>query len=541
MKRKFSFVLILVFAVSLLLTACGASAPATAAKNSDVVVLYTNDVHCAADGYVAVAQTKAALEAAGKEVVLVDCGDAVQGDAIGTLSSGEYIVEIMNTMGYAVATLGNHEFDYGMEQFMKLRDMAEYEYVSCNFVDKNGNAILDSYKIVAAGGHKIAFVGITTPQTMTTTNPSNLQGEDGEYVCGFYQDETGEKLYAGVQTAVDAARADGADIVIALAHLGIAKDCEPWTSSDVITNTTGIDVMLDAHSHTVMERELVKNKDGKEVVLTSTGTKLANIGCLMIGADGTFTPTLINDNGVAAVIAEKQENLTEVTEQVVAHTDVDLVVNDPVAKDTVGNAIRIVRSQETNLGDLCADAYRAITGADIAIVNGGGIRAAIPAGDITYGQLISVHPFGNELCMKKVTGQTILDVLEMGVCNLPGESGGFMQVSGITFDVDVNVESTVEIDENGAFVQVAGERRVSNVMVGGEVLDPAKTYTLASHNFLLKDAGDGFSMLSGGELLLDSIMLDNQGLITYITENLEGTVGSDYADPYGQGRINIIQ
>lgn len=541
MKKKLSFALALVLAAALLLTACGAPAPASSASGSDVVVLYTNDVHCAVDGYVSVAQTKAALEAAGKEVVLVDCGDAVQGDTIGTLSNGEYIVEMMNSLGYAVASLGNHEFDYGMERFMKLKDMAEYEYVSCNFVDKDGNAILSPYKIVEAGGHKIAFVGIVTPETLTSTNPANLRGEDGEYAYGFCQDETGEKLYAAVQTAVDAAKADGADVVIALAHLGIEEVCQPWTSSDVITNTTGINVMLDAHSHTVMEQELVKNKDGKEVVLTSTGTKLANMGCLVIGADGTFTSSLINDNGIADLVAEKKDGLAEITEQVVAHTDVDLIVNDPVAKDSEGNAIRIVRSQETNLGDLCADAYRAITGADIAIVNGGGVRATIPAGDITYGQIISVHPFGNELCLKEVTGQTILDVLEMGVRNLPGENGGFMQVSGITFDIDVNVESTVETDENGAFVKVAGARRVSNVMIGGVALDPAKTYTVASHNFLLKDAGDGFSMLSEGELLLDSIMLDNQVLITYITENLGGTVGSDYADPYGQGRINIIQ
>lgn len=539
MKKKLSLALIFVLVAAMLLTACGAKAPSAAGQGGDVVVLYTNDVHCGVDGYAAVAQTKAALEAAGKEVVLVDCGDAVQGETIGTLSGGEYVVEMMNALGYSVASLGNHEFDYGMEQFMALKDKAEYEYVSCNFVDKDGNAILSPYKMVEAGGMKIAFVGIVTPETLTSTNPANLRGEDGEYAYGFCQDETGEKLYAAVQSAVDGAKKDGADVVIALAHLGIEETCQPWTSSDVITNTTGIDVMLDAHSHTVMEAEQVKNKDGANVLLTSTGTKLANIGCLTIGADGTFTSSLINDNGIADLIAEKQEGLAEITEQVVAHTDVDLIVNDPVAKDSEGKPIRIVRSQETNLGDLCADAYRAITGADIAIVNGGGVRATIPAGDITYGQIISVHPFGNELCMRAVSGQTILDALEMGVRNLPGENGGFMQVSGITFDVDVNVESTVETDENGAFVKVAGERRVSNVMVGDEVLDPAKTYTVASHNFLLKEGGDGFSMLSDGELLLDSIMLDNQVLITYITENLGGTVGAEYAEPYGQGRINI--
>ena len=223
-----------------------------------------------------------------------------------------------------------------------------------------------------------------------------------------------------------------------------------------------------------------------------------------------------------------------------ASSQVDLIVNDLTAVDSEGKPIRIIRSQETNLGDLCADAYRLVSGADIGVVNGGGIRAAIPAGDITFEQIISVHPFGNAMCVVEATGQQILDALEKSVSKLPDENGGFLHVSGLTFTVDMSVPSTVVVDDKGNFVEVSGERRVKDVKVGGEDIDPAKTYTLASHNYMLKSGGDGFNMFINDKLLQDEVMLDNQVLITYITENLGGVIGEEYAEPYGQGRITII-
>ena len=533
--RKFR-ILALMLVLIMVLAGCGTGNSTPAAK--DIVILYTNDAHCGIEdgmGYQGLSAAKRALLAAGNKVLLVDNGDAVQGDTIGTLSKGEYIIDIMNKLGYDVATPGNHEFDYGMDQFNKLVEKADFDYISCNFVDKDGNPVLKPYVIKEADGVKIAFVGISTPKTITTSTPTYFQDGNGNYIYGFMQDDTGEKLYAAVQSAVDAARKEGAKYVIAMAHLGIEADCQPWTSSDVIVNTSGIDVVLDGHSHSTIAGDIVKNKEGKDVILTSTGTKLANIGCLTITADGKLSTALINDDGMGDTIAEIKSGYEEIVNTVVASTKVELTVNDPVSGE------RMVRRQETNLGDLCADAYRAMSGADIAVVNGGGIRVSIPAGDITYGQIIAVHPFGNEMCVVEATGQQILDALEMGARNAPGECGGFLQVSGLTYEIDLNVEPTVEVNADGMFTGVSGEYRVKNVKVGDEPLDLAKTYTLASHNYMLKSAGDGMAMFQGCTLLQDSVMIDNQVLINYIVDVLGGVVGEDYADPYGQGRITVIE
>lgn len=533
--RKFR-ILALMLVLIMVLAGCGTGNSTPAAK--DIVILYTNDAHCGIEdgmGYQGLSAAKRALLAAGNKVLLVDNGDAVQGDTIGTLSKGEYIIDIMNKLGYDVATPGNHEFDYGMDQFNKLVEKADFDYISCNFVDKDGNPVLKPYVIKEADGVKIAFVGISTPKTITTSTPTYFQDGNGNYIYGFMQDDTGEKLYAAVQSAVDAARKEGAKYVIAMAHLGIEADCQPWTSSDVIVNTSGIDVMLDGHSHSTIAGDIVKNKEGKDVILTSTGTKLANIGCLTITADGKLSTALINDDGMSDTIAEIKSGYEEIVNTVVASTKVELTVNDPVSGE------RMVRRQETNLGDLCADAYRAMSGADIAVVNGGGIRVSIPAGDITYGQIIAVHPFGNEMCVVEATGQQILDALEMGARNAPGECGGFLQVSGMSYEIDLNVEPTVEVNADGMFTGVSGKYRVKNVKVGDEPLDLAKTYTLASHNYMLKSAGDGMAMFQGCTLLQDSVMIDNQVLINYIVDVLGGVVGEDYADPYGQGRITVIE
>lgn len=533
--RKFR-ILALMLVLIMVLAGCGTGNSTPAAK--DIVILYTNDAHCGIEdgmGYQGLSAAKRALLAAGNKVLLVDNGDAVQGDTIGTLSKGEYIIDIMNKLGYDVATPGNHEFDYGMDQFNKLVEKADFDYISCNFVDKDGSPVLKPYVIKEADGVKIAFVGISTPKTITTSTPTYFQDGNGNYIYGFMQDDTGEKLYAAVQSAVDAARKEGAKYVIAMAHLGIEADCQPWTSSDVIVNTSGIDVVLDGHSHSTIAGDIVKNKEGKDVILTSTGTKLANIGCLTITADGKLSTALINDDGVGETISEIKKGYEEMVNTVVASTKVELTVNDPVSGE------RMVRRQETNLGDLCADAYRAMSGADIAVVNGGGIRVSIPAGDITYGQIIAVHPFGNEMCVVEATGQQILDALEMGARNAPGECGGFLQVSGMSYEIDLNVEPTVEVNADGMFTGVSGKYRVKNVKVGDEPLDLAKTYTLASHNYMLKSAGDGMAMFQGCTLLQDSVMIDNQVLINYIVDVLGGVVGEDYADPYGQGRITVIE
>lgn len=541
--------LILSLALMMALSGLALAEEADAAASNGVVILYTNDVHCAIDtniGYAGVAAYEKAYEDAGYDVLLVDCGDAVQGAAVGTLSTGEYIVDIMNEVGYDVATIGNHEFDYGMDRFNELVEMAEYPYVSANFTDLEGNTILSPYAVLEAGGYSIAFVGASTPETFSKSTPTYFQDEEGNFIYSFCGGNDGADLYAAVQAAVDDARAEGADYVVVLSHLGTEASSVPFTSTDLIANTSGIDVVLDGHSHSVWEMEIEQNKDGEDVVMSSTGTQLTALGSLTIDAEGNLatqlhTETIFQDDETATFIDGIEAQYADALATVVATSDVDLTIYDPTETDADGNPIRLIRSQETNLGDLCADAYRAISGADIAFVNGGGIRDSIPAGDITYEQIIAVHPFGNALCVVEATGQEILDALEMSVRHVPDETGGFLQVSGLTFEVNMGVESSVVVDDADMFVEVAGDRRVQNVLVGGEPIDPEATYTLASHNYMLKSGGDGYTMFADNVLLQDEVMLDNQVLINYITESLGGVVGEEYSDPYGQGRITFVE
>ena len=504
-------------------------------ERETVAVLYTNDVHCgvsAGVGFAGISVMEQALEAVGTKVILADGGDALQGEVIGTLSEGEAIIGLMNALGYDVAVPGNHDFDYGAKHFIELSGKADFPYVSANFMDEDGEAVLAPYVILERGGWKLAFVGLTTPSSRNTSSPHNFMDENGNFIFSFCQDETGEKFYAAAQNAIDSARAEGADIVIALSHLGIEAASAPWTSGDLITSTSGLDAVLDGHSHSVMERELVTDKDGREVLLASTGTKLQTVCCLTIAPDGSLKTRLINAD-MAETVAAAEAEIDDVAGTVVARTEVDLCITDPETE------LRMVRSNETNLGDLSADAYRAATGADIALVNGGNVRADVKAGDITYKDIISISPFGNELCVAEATGQEILDALEISSSNLPGERGGFLQVSGLCYTVDVDVPSGVVTDADGMFVSVNGERRVKDVTVNGEPIDPEKTYSVVSTSYMIKEGGDCINMFMDNTLLMDGGIIDNQALISYITVELGGVVGEQYGNPYGEGRITI--
>lgn len=511
------------------------------AKSNDIVILGTSDVHCGIDqniGYAGLAAYKKALADKYSYVALVDAGDAIQGDTIGTLSKGEYLVDIMNAVGYDVVVPGNHEFDYGMDQFLNvIVPKMKATYVSANFV-KEGKTVFDPYKIMTFGEKKVAFVGICTPETLVKSTPTYFQDKYGNYIYDFCNDTTGEKLYKAVQAAVDAAKKAGADYVVAVAHLGDDEASTPWTSQEVLAATNGIDVLMDGHAHSTVVKS-VKNKDGKNIQMVATGTKLENIGKIVIAENGAISAEYVTgevakdkDASVTKVIDGIKAKYEELVNKVVATSKVDLAIAD---KD--GN--RLVRSEETNLGDLCADAYRTMLGADIAFVNGGGVRVAIPKGNITYGQIIAVHPFGNSACLVEATGQQILDALEFGSRNVgKGENGGFLQVSGITYTINSLIEPSIEVNENGEFVKVTGAYRVSDVKVGGKALDLKKTYTLASHNYMLKSGGDGFVMFKGNKILQDEVMIDNQVLINYIQKSLNGVVGDQYAAP--QGRIKIL-
>ncbi len=555
MKRFLSLLLLAVMVFTLLSAAAFADDAEAPERSADVVILYTSDVHCGVDqgfGYAGLAAIRDYLAAEGNDVILVDDGDSIQGEPIGTMTKGEAIIDLMNQAGYSIAIPGNHDFDYGMDQFLSLAKKAKFEYISCNF-NHEGELVFKPYVIRDLGGAKVAFVGVTTPKTLTSSTPKYFQDENGNFVYGFFQDETGEGVYAAVQKAVDEARAEGADYVVVMAHLGDEEECRPWTYADVIENTSGIDVLLDGHSHDT-EQVVMKNKDGKDVLRSACGTKLACVGWCRIAKDGKITtglytwnndvpaPALLGlDNKMGKAVDAASKQLDKKLKEVVANSSVLLTINDPEAVDENGKPIRMVRRAETNLGDLCADAYRDQSGADIAFVNGGGIRANIPAGEITLNDILKVHPFGNAMCVVEVTGQQILDALEWGARKVPGENGGFLQVSGLSYEIHSYLPDPCLVDENTFCAGFEGERRVKNVLVGGEPIDPEAYYTLASHDYMLLNNGDGYTAFEGAELLQDRVKLDNQVLIDYITEALGGVIGEEYEDLTGQGRIVIIE
>ena len=550
LKKMTAAVLSMILATAMSLTAAAAPDQAAvlsaAPEAGKIVILHTNDVHCGVEegvGYAGLAayRNEMQLQYGADNVTLVDAGDAIQGGALGTLSDGAFLVDTMNQVGYDIAVPGNHEFDYGVENFLDLaQNRADYTYLCSNFVDLTaGTLVLPPYRMIDYSGTQVAYVGIATPETFTKSTPVYFQDEAGNYIYSFCQGNDGADLYANVQASVDMARAQGADYVVAIGHLGTEGITPAWQAGAVIANTSGIDVLIDGHSHEAYEK-VVENKDGEDVLLAQTGTKFNSIGKVVIDpSTGDIVSELVEDydqkEPVADVFLQALEaGLEDILGQVVAKSDVDLTSNDPAT------GLRRVRSGETNLGDMVADAYRTVMGAQIGFANGGGIRADLPAGDITYEDIINIHPYGNEMCVVEATGQEILDALELGASHYPQENGGFLHVSGLTYTIDASVPSSVVTTDEGDFVKVDGAYRVTDVKVGREPLDPAKTYTVASHNYMIKNGGDGYIMFRDNTLLQDCTMLDNQLLIEYITQSLGGTVGEQYANPYGEGRITIL-
>jgi len=534
-RRIFS----VICALALLL---GSAPPAFGATEPVAVIYYTNDIHGAYEN-----MAKVAYLAENEGAILVDAGDAIQGSIASTLTEGQAMVDVMKAMGYDVNIPGNHEYDFGMDRFLDIAEDGGLNYICSNFVElteTGGRAMMDGYTIVDADGDptteddQIGFVGVLTPLTVSSSTPAYFQDEQGNWKYGFLADGTGEAMYLAVQNAIDAVKADGADYVIAVGHLGVVGDV--YTSTALIRNTSGLDAVIDGHSHTMMDRDIVFDRDGNDVVLTQTGTKLEQVGRLVIGADGTIDSRLIEVGELTEVAPEVQAVVDDITKEVeavslevVAKSDVDLVINDPVTGQ------RLVRSAETNLGNLVTDAYRTLLGTDVGLTNGGGVRADIKAGDITNGDIISVHPFGNSMCSAEVTGQQLLDALEAGAMNYPEENGSFLQVSGLSYEIHSYIPSGVKMDENGIFLGVDGDYRVKNVLVGGEPLDVTKTYSVGSHDYMLQSGA--YSMFDDTKILRDEVMPDNEILIRYITETLGGNVTEEaYGNPYGEGRISIV-
>ncbi len=542
--------------LSLMLLLTSAAAESTAPDlQGDILVLFTSDVHCGVDqnfGYAGLQAVRDAAVKAGNHVLLVDDGDSIQGEPIGIMSRGQANIELMNAVKYDVAIPGNHEFDYGMDRFYELVEMAEFPYISCNFT-KNGELVFAPYVLFQIDGVKVAFVGATTPETLASSTPKNFQDEEGNYIYSFSQGGDGSDFYNKVQTAVDAARAEGADYVFLMGHLGNEGGVAPYMYSDVISHTSGIDALLDGHSHDT-DKVVMKNKDGKDVIRQACGTKMSCIGWLRIDAKtgnldtGLYTwnnpvsaPVLLGiDNELNQKVTEATTTLYEQLSTVIGKTTDELMINDPQAKTEAGLPIRIVRRAETNLGDLCADAIRASLDADIGMINGGNIRMGIGKGDVTINNILGVFPFQNKIVLIEATGQQILDSLEFGVRAVPEESGSFLHVSGLTFTFDPSVPSTCVLDNNSMFVGVTGERRIKTVMVGNEPLDPNKTYTVAGTEYTMLENGDGHTAFNGSKVLKTAEKLDYEIIVDYIQNQLGGVIGEEYANPYGQERIVAV-
>lgn len=538
-------------ALALVFTFTSIPVLARAEADKDAVILYTNDVHCAIDDYSKLAAYAAQLEADGQEVIIVDAGDAIQGEAIGSLTEGSAIIDLMNEVGYDYAVPGNHEFDYGVDTFLELtKDQnSDFTYLSSNFVDlRTGNPVFDSYKIVELNGEKIALIGVSTPESYTKSTPAYFQDEEGNVIYGFSAD-TDDEFYESVQTAVDAARKDGAERVIAIGHLGIEGTTEGWKSTDVIANTTGIDVFIDAHSHEVIESATYKNADNGDVLLSSTGTKLQYFGELTLDDGNVEIAALVNPDTVDATTSDEaeaayyavQDKIDKYNEEVsylyekIGTSEVELTLND-----SEGNWA--IRTTETNMANFVPDAYKAMTGAEIAIVNAGGIRESVAAGDVTRKALMDVNPWNNEMCVVKATGQQILDALEFGARLHPEANAGLLHTAGLTYELHNYIESPVVTDAANSFVEIeeGKDRRIANVKVNGEAIDPDKEYTLVATKYMLQDGGDGFTMFKDCEVVkTEGLVCDSEMLIQYVQNTLGGVVTEEQ---YGkaEGRIKII-
>ena len=571
------------------LTAVSVGAPAAFAEETncffgdkaDVTILYTNDVHTYIDNkspkptYAAIAALKKSIEDTGRDVLLVDAGDHIQGTAYGSMDDGATIIELMNEAGYDLATPGNHEFDYGMARAKAVLQEADFPYVSCNWVDlRTGFNVLPSVKFFFVGGRKIAFVGVTTPETFTKSTPAYFMNDaQTKYIYDILGGEDGQKLYDAVQKAIDKAEFWGADTIIGLGHLGVDPSSSPWTSEEVIAHTHGFTAFIDGHSHTVMANKQVTDASGKAVTLTQTGSYFKNIGKMTVGADGTITTELIDtyeglDAAVAATASNWISAVDDMLGEEIAVGDTKFYINDPATGK------RRIRSGETNLGDFVADGIYTYFNeieelhCDVAIMNGGGIRTDVEAGPWSFKTCKTVSPFGNVACLMSVTGQQIQDALEFGArfAGAEGkENGGFLQVAGARYTIHTGIPNTVQTNDKNVWTGSAATPRVSNVEIYDKTtgtyqpLDPNATYALAGMNYTLRNLGDGFAMFDGATLIKDYVSEDYLVMSSYAA--MFGGVDANglphlasanspladypgylinYEDPYGAGRIQMI-
>ena len=537
MKIK-DFIASLFVVISLFLVACNEDnikGTTPDLPTTPIVILYENDVHCAVDGYPILVSVRKECQNATDYVSTVSCGDFASGGLVGAISKGEQIVKIMNHVGYDAVVLGNHEFDYGMPQMFNITDSLDAPVLCANLKNIQTDEFpYQAYHIVSYGDVDIAYIGFTTTTSGTV---KSLSDEQGNPLYSLMR----EDFYLNAQQFIDEARGKGADFVIALAHLGDSQKGIHPNSTGLIANTTGLDAVIDGHDHHIIEEQFVNDKEGKPVLLTSSGTNFQYVGKLTIDVNGGIRSALVStgkvlpDSETEAIVNSIKEEVESLGNFVIGSSDVDLTIYDE-------NEKRIVRKQETNIGDFCADAFRAFTGADIALVNGGGIRKDIKKGEILFNDLYNVMPFGDMIATGDITGQQLTDVLEYAVSYLPDEAGVFMQVSGLRYKINPDIPSPVVMDaESQMFSHIEdGARRVSDIeildSVSGEykAVEPSRKYTMATLDYLILELG-GSGIFKGVEAHPTYWGADIEILRSYLENNLGGTIGSEYSSP--QGRI----
>lgn len=575
---------------------------ANAEKSNDIVILYTNDTHAYIDSplsFDTIGALKKNLEKQYRYVLLVDAGDHLQGTAFGSMDQGASVLQLMNKAGYDLATPGNHEFDYGMDSFLERAREAEFPYLSCNLYHQEdgvrGENLLESFQAYHFGKEIVAFIGITTPETIVKSTPAYFQDENGNFCYGISGGDNGQALYDDVQFAVDAIRRAGATKVIAVGHLGDDPSSSPWTSEEVIAHVSGLDAFIDGHSHSEVSGQQILGADGEPVLLTQTGEYLNNVGIMVIdyetgeiqsdlivcedilktvkNKDGTESsvvsghrltselysgPEWVNDYTISFA---KNQWINKVNQKLKQKIGESQVILDNYAED----GTRLVRKQETNTGDFAADALYYLfdqmdMNVDAAIVNGGGIRNQAVTGTMTYKTCKDIHTFGNIACLQTVTGQQLLDALEWGArfAGSDQECGGFLQVSGIRYQIDTDWPDSTQKDGNGMWIGgPTGGYRVHDVAIydretdSWRALELQETYRLAGYNYTLRNSGDGYNMFSSAVNVVDYVMEDYMVLANYAQSFENKTVlasnsplldkypgfGIDYGTVNGSGRI----
>ena len=473
-----------------------------------ISIVHTNDIHARVEegkydgmGLDKVATIVNNTKANNPNTLVLDAGDTFHGQTIATLNKGESIVKIMNQIGYDVMTPGNHDFNYGQDRLLELSKLAQFDIISANVYKDDYATLLPSHVIKEVGGLKVAIFGLATPETVYKTHPNNVKG------IIFFDPVIISKLMVKELE-------NKSDIIICLSHLGLDESSK-ITSKLVAEKVDGIDVIVDGHSHTTLETGKIINN----TLIVQAGEYAKNVGIVNLTVCNKVimskTAKLITKDEVSDLIPNKA--VKEVIDKI--KTDNKIITSEKIGETAIkliGERIN-VRTSETNLGNLVADAMVSKTGADCALTNGGGIRSSIDVGDITVEDIITVFPFGNYIVTKKVTGEQILSALENGLSNYPDESGAFPHISGIT----VSFNPSKEVGN-----------KVSKVLINGEEINPNKEYILATNDFIAA-GGDQYAMFLNCKTLGEYPGLD-EILIEYITEN--GTENSPV-----EGRIAPIK